>query len=293
MPPGTTLSALEKYSFSDQAARRVQAVVQGSQISYVQSFGHLWEEIGEGKTGIVPFESSVDGVVWPNLDKLREGGRRIVAEIDEPIAMCVGGRDGVTLESATMACSYEKGIGQSQKWLSEHPRLQANAKFNSTVDAARFVAEHEEVLAVALASRLALEHHGLTVLDTNINKMPSGKSPVTRMFLVQPNGHDQLPNPELSQHAAVTQFENYDGSLHDALGIIRQAAGLSSIQSRPIGHQNGDMQYQFFLKMAKRNPSDPDSTKRFRNMVTALEALVGKENILWLGSWDRTFDVQS
>ena len=282
MPPGTTIAALEQGSFSDEAARRIAQYVANARIENVRAIGDVWKAIAAGSAGIIPFENANAGVVWAHLHELSTGQYRIVGEIHHPVNMCAGTHPDVALERTSMVCSHPKAIEQSFKWIDAH-RLTQNPNFSSTVDAAKYVAEHPEILAVALGTRSAIEDNGLLLCAEDIADSPA-KENITRMFVVRDNGHSEIPDGMFEHHAAIIRPQEYDGSLVDVLSVIKEAAGLSSIHSRSIGH----MQYEFFLQMRRRSTVD-DPVKHFNNMVLALNGLVGRDRVRWLGSWGRQF----
>lgn len=73
LPSGSILYALEEYSFSDDAARKVIARSSGVRIANVKDVQNVLEGAErEGPYAMVPFENSSGGVVWPHLDRLRE-----------------------------------------------------------------------------------------------------------------------------------------------------------------------------------------------------------------------------
>ncbi len=301
MPRGTTIAALEQGSFSDEAAQRIKQYVQDARIENVRAIGDVWQAIAAGSAGIIPFENANAGVVWPHLDELSTGKWRIVGEIHHPVNMCAGTHPDVALQQANIVCSHPKAIEQSAKWIDAR-HLTANPNFSSTVDAAKFVADHPELLAVALGTRSAIEANGLQLCAQDIANSPARKN-ITRMFVVRGNGESEIPDGMFEHHAAIIRPKEYDGSLVDVLSIIKEAAGLSSIHSSNIGMSEDEdedadmssdenaveqMQYEFFLQMRRRANLD-DPAKRFNNMVLALNGLVGRDRIRWLGSWGRQF----
>jgi prephenate dehydratase len=299
MPPGTVIAALEQGSFSDEAARRIAKYVADTRIENVRAIGDVWNAIAAGSAGIIPFENANAGVVWPHLHELSTGQYRIVGEVHHPVNMCAGTHPDVALERTSMVCSHPKAIEQSSKWIDAH-RLTQNPNFLSTVDAAKYVAAHPELLAVALGTRSAIEDNGLQLCAEDLADSPA-KQNITRMFVVRDNGHSEIPDGMFEHHAAIIRPEEYDGSLVDVLSVIKEAAGLSSIHSRNIGMVEDEdvdaihdgntviqMQYEFFLQMRRRAKLD-DPAKRFNNMVLALHGLVGRDRVRWLGSWGRQF----
>ncbi len=299
MPPGTTIAALEQGSFSDEAARRIAKYIADARIENVRAIGDVWKAIAAGSAGIIPFENANAGVVWPHLHELSTGQYRIVGEIHHPVNMCAGTHPDVALERTSMVCSHPKAIEQSSKWIDMHQLVQ-NPNFSSTVDAAKYVAAHPELLAVALGTRSAIEDNGLRLCAEDLADSPK-KQNITRMFVVRDNGHSEIPDGMFEHHAAIIRPEEYVGSMADVLNIIKEAADLSSIHSRNIVVDQGQdespssdsnsivrMQYEFFLQMRRLDDVD-DPAKHFNNMVLALNGLVGRDRIRWLGSWGRQF----
>ncbi len=282
MPQGTVIAALEQGSFSDEAARRIAQYVADARIKNVRAIGDVWKAIAAGSAGIIPFANANAGVVWPHLHELSTGKWRIVGEIHHPVNMCAGTHPDVALERTSMVCSHPKAIEQSSKWIDAH-HITQNPNFSSTVDAAKYVAAHPEILGVALGTRSAIEDNGLQLCAEDIADSPASEN-ITRMFVVRDNGHSEIPDGMFPHHAVVVEPLNYRKSLCDVLSVVGDAADLSSLHDHPVGHNR----YEFFLQMRRRDDVD-DPAKHFNNMVLALNGLVGRERIRWLGSWGRQF----
>lgn len=273
------IAALERFSFSDEAARMVAANASGREIVYGKSITDVWGMMEEGRAdALLPFENSSGGVVWPHLHKLRNDPRAaIVGEVLLNVRMAVGGITPDALERATVACSHPKGLEQTTVFREAHPRLRGVKEFSSTVDAARYVSAEGSIHNIAFASRLALEDAGLHVLGEDVAN-DKGTDNVTQFFLVRRNGERALPHPEARHHAAFITPENAPGVLHAITGVIKSArVDLRSIQSRNIGRKS----YEFFVEMTRLG-----TPKQFDLMARTLQELDETKSIRWLGSWD-------
>ncbi len=277
--PGV-ISALEQYSFSDEAAHVILEEHPHLSIRYAQKIGDVWDAIKtDGALGMIPFENSSGGVVWPHLELLMhdEMSLEITASVRLQVRMCVGGTAGTTMENIHSVYSHSKGLEQSSKFLSRLPEATNKHVCSSTVEGVRKAAEAQIPGNIALASRTAIETAGLSLLAEDVADLP-GVSNVTTFFVVQKNGKEKLPHLDNEYHAAIITPKNHTGVL--AL-MLNQIAGcdmdLLSIHSRSVG----DGEYAFFLEMERRG------TPAEMGVLTQwLEASSFIKSVKWLGSWD-------
>lgn len=278
---GSTLYALEEGSFSDEAARTAIGDRDDVRIAYVDSIKGVWGGINESNAyGMIPFENSRGGIVWPHLDKLSDSDWSISAETQLKVRMCAGGLIGSHIDDAHIVCSHHKGLEQCKCLIQDLPDAEERA-FNSTVEAVRYVADSGNPKAIALGSRIAIQKMGLTLLAEDVADM-KGDQNITQFFVVHKNGTEKLPRAEARHHAALITPENRRGVLSRLTSIIDNArVDLSSIQSRPIGNK----QYEFFTEMTREG--DPEELEL---MARQLEVHPDIHSVKWLGSWNDRYE---
>lgn len=282
LPPEATVYALEKYSFSDEAAQLAMGRRNDTKLMNVDSIKKVWEGAHEKNShGIMPFENSNGGVVWPHLDGLRKGNWSIGAEVHLKVRMNAGALTGLNLEDVQRIYSHPKGLEQCTRYVQTFEGAKPVA-CDSTVDAARRIIDTNDVNGIALASRSAIEELGLKIVGTDVADTP-GDENITQFFIIHQNGTEKLPNPEALHHAAIITPDNVPGALNNITSVIKNAGvDLHSIHSRPIGSK----QYAFFVEMG-RNDATPSE---FSNMARWFEVSRSIRDIKWLGSWDNRYE---
>jgi len=267
---------MEQYSFSDQAA---QSVVQDqSMLVYQDNIEGVWDDVLErGTYGIIPFENSSAGVVWPHLDRLSRESIEIIGEAEHKVRMAVGGVLGTDLQKVQRAYSHPKALEQSGRYLRGLPSLHTREETKTTVAGIRTVQELNDVHSIALGSRLAIEAAGLQVLADDVADLPGDKN-ITQFYVVHKNGSSKLPNVDSLHHAAIVTPHNKRGVLHRILSIADNArVDLSSLHSRSIGLK----EYSFYLEMTRQGKPD-----EFDLMAKQLNSHPDIRSVKWLGSWN-------
>lgn len=286
IPPGATLYRLEPHSFSDEAARHIQTHCNDTIDGHCSRIEEVWDAVLKPQNanayGLIPFENSTGGVVWPNLDRLDREHVQITGETKHQVCMCVGGNFAVDLEKVTHIHSHGKGLEQCRRFISSLKHLREEVRADTTVKAVRDVAELHVRSHVALGSRSAIEsmkEDGMRVLAADVADL-KGADNITQMFIIHQNGHgDDLPAPEKKYHAAILTAENVVGGLNRVLSIIANArVNLYSVHSRPIGMKD----YKFFVEMERAGKPE-----EFELMAKQLPH--NMPYLKWLGSWNHQF----
>jgi|GEM_PF-1799247 len=282
LPEGAQIHALEEYSFSDEAARLIQADTPRTDIVYHDGIDGIWRAVNNGGYGIIPVENSSGNVVWAHLDRLRRDAVRIVAEANVKVRMVAGGVEGARLDHATDVHSHQKGLDQCQSFISgQLPASVRQHAASSTAAAAREVSRLGDDRHIALSSPLAVRHYGLHELSSHAADLPPDEN-VTQFLLIHANPENHLPFPDALRHVAIITPENERGVLNRILQIIANArVDLTSLHSRSIGPK----QYCFYVEMERQG-----TATEFDLMAQMLRANPSIQDIKWLGSWDRHYE---
>ncbi|KAJ5787456.1 hypothetical protein N7457_002446 [Penicillium paradoxum] len=230
---------------------------------------------------VIPSENSTNGSVVLTLDLLadREDSYKDVKVCGEyylPIHHCLlvrkdtcpGGWANYD-RSITKLYTHSQAWGQCEKFLSEHFKGVERHDVSSTSKAVQIVSNETTERVAAIASRFAAEHHGMDMLQENIEDRADN----TTRFLILRNVLDgrtaQLDfdqsNPlevenklalETMHKTLITFTINHSspGALADALLIFKaHGLNLTSINTRPS--LKVPWQYIFFVECG-RAPSD-------------------------------------
>ncbi len=196
---------------------------------------------GQADRGVVPIESSVEGIVTATVDDLAGGDVLILAETRLPIEFALLAREGTELADVKTVGGHPQAEAQCRRWLAASLPGREWVPCPSNAEAARRVGEGE--LDAALAMAAAADRYGLIVLAPDVHDRSNA---VTRFVEVAPPG--SLPAPTGADRTSLAAFLAHDhaGALMEILTEFAvRGINLSTIQSRPTGDGLGS--YFFFI----------------------------------------------
>ena len=228
---------------------------------------------GQAEFALVPIENSVEGVVARTLDELAIGEPLIiVGEVLLPVTFALMVRDA-NAEVKKIA-THPHAEAQCRKYIAKNYPNAEIITTNSTAAAAEALANGE--FDAAVASEIAAETYGLTVLNKNIGDADGA---VTRFVLVSKPG--VIPAPTGFDRTSLAAFIGIDhaGALLEVLTEFAvRGVNLTFIQSRPTGRELGH--YHFIID-AEGHINDA----RVGDALTGLRRIC--EDIRFLGSYPR------
>jgi prephenate dehydratase len=197
---------------------------------------------GEAERGVVPVESSVEGIVTATVDDLASGGDLLIgAETQLQIEFALLARPGTSLGGIKTVGGHPQAQPQCRRWLTANLPAYEWVPQASNAEAARQVAEGH--LDAALAGAFAAAKYGLQVVVPDVHDRAGA---VTRFLVVVPPG--ELPAPTPADRTSVVAFlrEDHPGALLEILTEFAvRGVNLTTIQSRPTGDRLG--RYFFFI----------------------------------------------
>lgn len=243
-------------TFSHMAARLQFGA--GATFVPAASISAVFEDVERERCdyGLVPIENSTDGTVTDTLDRFLETELRIAAEVRLEVSHCVLARHG-DLGRIRRVLSHPQGLAQCRRWIATHlPR----ATLHETASTARAAEEAaRDPGTAAIASRLAADVHGLTVLAENVQDFAFN---VTRFVVIgredsgRPSGDDKT--------SLVFSVRDEVGILHKMLdSFAKNGLNLTRIESRPL--KGKPWEYVFFLDLLGH--------RKERRVARALDAL--------------------
>lgn len=232
----------------------------------VATIAAVFDELirSQSKFGVVPIENSTDGRVIDTLGMFARLPIKICGEVLLPVHHCLLGRgpraDIVEIYSKPQAMSQCRG------WLSKHVPDARLIEISSTAAAARLAAEKPG--AAAVASREAGIHHGLQIIDENIE---DNQNNVTRFAIIgnktsEPTGHDKT--------SLMFQLRHQPGALAEAMVTFQKAKlNLTWIESFPLADH--PREYLFFVELEGHTSSKHVSAalNELRKQTLRLEVL--------------------
>ncbi len=236
-------------------------------------------EAGDVDHGFVAIENAIEGTVNVNQDTLAfDVDLLIQREVVLPVHLDLMARPGVELADVTTVWSYPHALAQCRKYLARDLPLAEPEAANSTADAARMLAEHDEPHAAAIAPGRAADVYGLNVLAHAIEDHDDN---ATRFVLV---GREGIPAASGHDKTSIVVFQRADepGSL---LTILQEFAArginLSKLESRPTGRGLGD--YCFLIDLEGHLSDEV--------VADALRSLKAKQSdVKFLGSYPAAGD---
>lgn len=169
--------------------------------------------LGEADLGMIPIENSVAGRVADIHHLMPTAGLHIVGEWFLPIRNQLVAPKGSTLGGLKVVESHIMALGQCRKFLRNlgvTTRVAAD-----TAGAARAVAESGDKSRAAIASRLAAEIYGLTILAPDIEDESHS---TTRFVVLAREAERPDPGNGLVITTFVFQVRNIPAALYKALG---------------------------------------------------------------------------
>src|SRR5437899_670008 len=126
----------EPGAYSEIAASRI-----GTPLGF-RTFHDVFRAIidGEVQCGALPVENSLGGSIHENYDLLLKYSVEIIAETFVRIEHCLLGLPGATIETARAVLSHPQALMQCDKFLHEHPELEAIAAYD-TAGSAKLIRE--------------------------------------------------------------------------------------------------------------------------------------------------------
>ena len=218
----------------------------------------------ESDGGVMAIENSIAGSILPNYNLLQKSNLRIVGEIYLQIRQNLLVNPGVKLEDIREVHSHYMALLQCVDFLEKHPNWKL-VETEDTALSAKHLQQHRNKHTAAIASTLAADLFGLTVLAPNIQTM---KNNYTRFLILQ--REDQAEKVEHSDKASVNFHTDHSrGSLARVLTRIAEGGiNLSKLQSFPI--PGSDWEYSFHADMEFEN------LEQFNNVIESIRPITAE-----------------
>lgn len=252
------------YSYSYLAA--VKHFGSSAEFVPVSTIAAVFEEVvrGQATFGVVPIENSTDGRVVDTLGMFARAPVQICGEVHLPIHHCLLGR--CSRADVRQVQSKPQALSQCRNWLASHLSEAQLVEVASTTAAAIAAAQHAGIAAIA--SLEAGIHHGLQVIDENIEDNPQN---VTRFVIIgnretEPTGRDKT--------SLMFQLRHEPGALASAMVAFQKATiNLTWIESFPL--PNRPNEYLFFVELEGHaaEPNTASAIDELRALALRIEVL--------------------
>ena len=180
-----------------------------------ESFEDAFRMVAEGRCelAMIPIENSLGGRVADIHHLLPESSLYIVGEHFQPVQHCLLAPPGASLEGLETVSSHTQALAQCRRLIRELGL--ATIVCSDTAGAAREIAERGDTSEAAIASRLAAEVYGLTVMRTRIEDRLGN---TTRFVVMSRRREEPDPRAGASMTSIVFQVRSVPGALYKALG---------------------------------------------------------------------------
>jgi prephenate dehydratase len=269
----------ERGAFSEDAARQLLGPAVET-LAY-RSFDEMFDAVSNqtADCAIAPIENSLAGSVIKNYDLLEERDLTIIGETNVRIVHNLIAPAAVSLQEVRHVFSHPVALAQCEKFLRAHPRMQAEAAYD-TAGSVKMVVENGRRDEAAIAGATAAQVYGAQIIARGIEDNPEN---FTRFLL--------LARPERAQAIAtvnrdgerkttiVFRVANQPGSLFRALAVFAlRDIDLTKIESRPI--HGRPWEYSFYLDL-----SGDQHEPRIERALAHLGEMI--ESIRVLGSYPK------
>ncbi|MDX1663998.1 MAG: prephenate dehydratase [Candidatus Promineifilaceae bacterium] len=238
----------EPGAYSEQAVR--QHFGPEVAVRPCRSFAAIFDAIhhGQADLGMLPVENTLAGTVIPAYDQLLDHDLRIQAEVVLRVEHCLMAPPGATLAEVRQVISHPQALAQCEHTL-RRLEIEPLAHYD-TAGAARDLANEPRPATAAIASALAAETYGLTILARNVEDQLLN---YTRFFVL---GTADPPRREPSKTSIVFATRHVPGALHAVLQeLATQGINLTKIQSRP--RRNRPWHYLFYVDFEGHEDDPP------------------------------------
>jgi prephenate dehydratase len=232
----------ERGAFSEEAA--VRLLGEKIELAPRPTFESLFAAIHEGAADLIlaPIENTLAGSVHRSYDLLLESELTIIAEVVNPIVLCLIGPPGARMEDVRSVESHPVALAQCEHFFAGHPSIR-RVVADDTAGSVRNVVHSRDTSRAAIAGRRAAEVYGGVSLREHLE---DDRANFTRFLLLSaapktPQGANKL--------SLVLRLAHRPGSLRAALEPFAiRGINLMRIESRPIPGQ--PWEYRFYLDLA-------------------------------------------
>ena len=208
----------------------------------VPKFEDVIEAVRSGKAdyGILPIENSSAGFVNGIYDMVGNSNLTIVGEDEVKVAHALLGVPGAKLSDIKDVYSHPQGLMQCKDYLDAAGYVQ-HAVANTAVGAMQVINE-KDITKAAIASELAAEIYGLSVLKKDI---VNNHDNTTRFIILST---DKIYVKFAKNVSIRFSLRDESGTLYNILGHINMnGINMTSIESRPL--KGRKWEYSFFITM--------------------------------------------
>jgi len=208
------------------------------------TFKDVFEVLGreEADFAVIPIENTLHGSVHENYDHLLDYHFVIAGETSIRISHQLIGVPGVSFRQIRRVLSHPVALNQCKRFFERYPRIQSAPHYD-TAGSVKTVMDSNLQETAAIASRIAAETYGGTILKENIE---DSQENFTRFFLLTKQHTIVGPAQGAPKTSVVFSAENRSGALFRAIACFAlRDLNLTKIESRPL--RGKPWEYLFYV----------------------------------------------
>jgi len=198
---------------------------------------------------VVPIENSTAGSVGETIDLLISKDVRIVGETSVPIDHCLIIHKDTSLDRIRKVMSHPQALAQCKEYLDREGNRWEQVPVYDTAGSVKMIKEQNLKDVAGIASELASEIYGMTLVARGIEDDPSNR---TRFVVIEKTERvgDELNEPTGNDKtSAIFATKHEPGCLVRALtALSSRAINVDRIESRPI--KGKPWEYYFYVDFA-------------------------------------------
>ncbi|RTR35447.1 prephenate dehydratase [Robertmurraya yapensis] len=228
---------------------------------------------------VVPLENALEGSVNITLDYLiHEMKLPILAEVTAPIRqhLMVHPNHQDDWREIEVIYSHSHAIAQCHKFLHNQCKGMKRISVTSTAAAAKYVLEHPEIKAAAIANELAAQEYGLTIAKADIHDFDFNHT----RFIVLAKQPLEMVDQKLQVAGNKTTLmitlseDDRSGALHQVLSAFAwRKLNLSKIESRPTKTGLGNYFFIIDIEMSMDDVLIPGAIAELEALGCTVEVL--------------------
>ncbi len=236
-------------AYSDLACRTAYP---GFETVPCETFEAAIEAVRESSAALamLPCENSLAGRV-PDIHRLLpESGLYVIGEHFQRVEHCLLGPRGARLQDVRRIHSHAVALGQVRGLIKELAATQVVEA--DTAGAAALVAEWQRKEDAAIASALAADIYGLSILRRNVEDAAHN---TTRFYVMAPHPLDPPPDESRTMTTFIFRVRNVPAALYKALGgFATNGVNMTKLESYML---NGEFTATQFLCDVEGHPERP------------------------------------
>lgn len=251
-------------AYSEMAARKFFGK---SDLEYIglRNFEDIFKDVYEDSLdfGMIPIENSLAGSIHKSIDLLNKYDLRIIGEVYLRVEHNLLGVPGANIRDIKEIYSHWQALAQCEDTIKNLLPEASVKEYFDTAGSAEYVAKESDPSKGAIASKLASEIYGLSVIKENVE---DNKNNYTR-FVVINKKYADLENSSTNKYKTSITFSgnSVPGFLYSILkSFAIRNINLTKIESRPIPEKTWG--YFFYIDFEGRF-NDPDCEQALKEAI--------------------------